>query len=575
MGIVQNIMGMVRDINDRKRASAIDAQLKNYLNNPDMQQTAIAAINDIDPRFGMQFADKRAADSARDVAARNAAQDRALGTMRNLLRGLPEGADTDAAFQQMAPFMEQLGVPENIYGGFQSAVKANPNALLDDKAYEDMMKDRFTGTVVTPGSIYMRGGKEVTRAPYAMKAVTTQAGATSTPFDPNKGEFVTGSGGGGPAPAAPGAGAGAPANLTLETLRPLFVAQESSGDYTARNPETGALGRYQIMPDTGRALAKRVGVAWNPAMMTRDDPASRRYQDALGNAAIQEAIDYGQGDPMKVFGYYYGGSDTRRWGPKTRQYQQDMMGRLGGGTVEAPSSGATITPTSVTAAPKPAAPKPTYRAATPEEIAAAGYPKGTAAQIGSDGKMVNLKTPAASVQKANQFDYDKASSALTAAQALSAEARKVMSDPGLATATGSIQGRLPGWLIGQQGQDARNALKSLRSNVGLQQLMQMKSMSSQGASGFGNLSNAEGDRLERAFGSLDDTTDDAVIVENLTMAAQTLDRYAERVAWQMRRSDAGQSWKVPPEGTVQNGRRFIGGAPDNQANWIPVKRGGK
>lgn len=564
MGVVQNIIGMVRDINDRKRASRVDDQLSNYLNNPDMQDTAIAAINDIDPRFGMAFADKRAADEARDTAARNAAQDRSLELMRNYLRGLPEGADVGAAMDQMAPFMQQLDVPENLYGGFRQAVTANPNALLDDKAYEEMMKDRFTGTVVTPGSIYVRGGKEQFRAPYAMRPVTTQAGAVTTPFDPNSGNFVTGDA---PGPAM-GPASMDPSGLTLEALRPLFVAQESNGDYTARNKETGALGRYQIMPDTGRALAKRVGVAWNPAMMTRDDPAARRYQDALGDAAIQEAIDYGQGDPDKIFGYYYGGPDTRKWGPRTRRYQQEMRARLSGGE----GGGPTITRTSVAVPPKPTKPNVTSRVLTADEVKAMGLPEGTVAQRDSNGKVSVIdKVPAA--QRVKPFDYERAGQALSQTNTLLAEAQKVIGMTGLAGATGSIQGRMPGWLIGQSAQDARNALGALRSNVGLQRLLQFKAGSSQGASGFGNLSNAEGERLEKAFGSLDDTSSDAAIKENLTLAITTLQRASERIAWQMQRADAGLDWKVPPEGTVRNGFKFLGGSPANPQNWQKVRKG--
>lgn len=575
MGAVQNIIGMVRDINDRKRASRINDAMKNYLSDPD---ATIDAVSDIDWQTGMALSDKRREREAADLKARNDAQDRSLGLMRNYLRGLPEGADVGQAMDQMAPFMQQLGVPENMYGGFRSAVQANPNALLDDKAYEAMMKDRFTGTVVTPGSIYMRGGKEVTRAPYAMKAETTPAGATTNVFDPNKGQFVTpGVSGPAPTPDVSGASVG-PSALTVDALRPLFVAQESSGDYTARNKETGALGRYQIMPDTGRALAKRVGVAWNPAMMTQDTPTARRYQDALGNAAIQEAIDYGQGDPNKIFGYYYGGSDTGKWGPRTRQYQAEMMDRLrggrgnGAGANMTPGAAPTVTPTGVVNPPKPSAASKTYRAATKEELAAAGYPEGSAAQIGSDGKMVNLKLPPAAQQKASRYDYDKAGQALSQTRTLLAEAQRVANMPGLAGAVGSVQGRMPGWLIGQTAEDARNALKALRSNVGLQQLMQFKAGSSQGASGFGNLSNAEGERLEKAFGSLDDTSGDRAIQDNLNLAINTLSRAAERISWQMERSEAGLDWKVPPEGTVRNGFKFLGGAPDKPQNWQKVRK---
>lgn len=545
MGVVQNIIGLVRDIHDRQRMSKVDDQLKNYLNNPN---ETINAIQQIDPRFGIALNQQHTSEDAARLAASQAQQDRALGTMRSFLRGLPEGADTDAAFQQMAPFMQQLGVPEGMYGGFQSAVKANPNALLDDKAYEAMMKDRFTGTVVTPGSIYMRGGKEVTRAPYAMKAETTPQGATTTVFDPNKGEFVAG-GGAGPAPVGGGAGAIDPSRLTVDSLRPLFVAQESSGNYKARNPETGALGRYQIMPDTGRALAAKVGVAWNPAMMTRDDPASRRYQDALGNAAIQESIDYGQGDPMKIFGHYYGGNDTRRWGPKTRRYQQDMMGRLGaggGGDGGQLPNGATVSSTTVTGAPKPP-PKSaaTVRPLSPEEVAQRGFAPGTVAQVDSNGKVTVLdKVPAAARPK--PYDANRAQDFMTTMDRTRSLVNSLLQNPGLDSAVGSFQGRMPGWMLGQQGQNFSNDLETLTRQIGLNELMRFKQQSSQGASGFGNLSNEEGKRLESAWGTLNRTSDEKVMRSSLRQILSIIDASTQRTRTQMDAYDRGENPNAPP-----------------------------
>lgn len=123
--------------------------------------------------------------------------------------------------------------------------------------------------------------------------------------------------------------------LTVETLRPLFSAQESSGSYTAVNKQTGALGRWQVMPQTGEALAKRIGVAWRPGLMTSDSAEAQAYQDKIGGAAIQEAIDHSGGDPHKLFSYYYSGSTTAyrnpAANPKTAQYVDDMMARLGPG----------------------------------------------------------------------------------------------------------------------------------------------------------------------------------------------------------------------------------------------------
>lgn len=175
-----------------------------------------------------------------------------------------------------------------------------------------------------------------------------------------------------------GGAGGASGPLTVETLRPHFIAQESSGNYKARNAETGAMGAYQVMPETGRNLAKQLGIPWRPALMLQDTPEARAYQDQIGGAAIQDAINGGGGKAEDVFSYYYGGSDRRKWGPRTRQYAGEMVARLGGG-----SQGGGYTVTQVTGG-KPPEPKTTIL--TPEEVAAIpGLDPGAVYQRKPDG----------------------------------------------------------------------------------------------------------------------------------------------------------------------------------------------
>lgn len=497
MGIVQNIIGMVRDIGARQNAHNLQNAEANYFNKMD-DPAALQAIAQIDAPTAMALQRQRVSDQA---AAQDAQQKQAsynLDTVRNVMRGLPQGTDYGAAFDQMAPAFGAMGVDPNHLTGFRQAVVANPNLLMDDKAYEAYTKDQYSNTVGAPGDHIIRGGKVIDTVPYAQKAVTTGPGAATTIFDPNKGEFVTGGGGGGPAPAAPGAGAVDPSQMTLDNLRPLFVSQESGGNYAARNPDTGALGRYQIMPDTGRGLAKKVGVVWNPALMTQDTPVARRYQDALGNAAIQEAIDYGQGDPMKTFGYYYGGPDTSRWGPKTRQYQSDMMGRLNGGTVNsaAPASGVNVSPTSVTVAPRPTKGPITYRAATPEELK--GYPAGTMAQMGSDGKLVNIKAPAAASAK-NAPSFDKYNESNVALNDLEQNLLKLRNDPHLGSGTGivgSVMSMIPG--------THRRYLQGLVDQINSQKMIGLlQSLQASGGNPFQRVTNMEASTLPKTLGNFD------------------------------------------------------------------------
>lgn len=556
MGVVQNIIGMVRDIKDRDRTSKINEQLKNYLNNP---EATIAAINQIDAPTGLALNDKHISEqSARQAAARTSGS-ADLGAVRNVMRGLPPGSDYGTAFDNMAPAFASLGVSPERLASFKTATAANPGILMDDNAFEAWTKDQHSNTVAPIGSHVIRGGQVIDRVPFAPKTVTTQAGATTNVFDPNANEgtggFTTGAGG----------------PLTLERLRPLVVAQESSGDYTAVNSETGALGRYQVMPDTGKVLAQRAGLPWRPDMMRKDDQASRNYQDKIGNAAIQESIDFSGGDPSKLFSHYYGGPDRKRWGPKTRQYTSEMMDRLGGGR----GNGAGLagsSPTSVSVPAKPTVAGKTYSTLTPAEVAAAGLPVGTVAQRGSDGKVSVIdKVPAAARPK--PYDYEKARTSADKLDLFVTATDDLLKDTGLDSAVGIVQGRLPGFMLGQRGQTWRNKLEGLKSNIGLSQLMEAKAGSSQGASGFGNLSNEEGRRLERAFGTLETSSDEGTIRENLKSIADVSRRANERIRWQMERADAGLPYRVPAAGTERGGYKFLGGSPEVQANWIKTRQG--
>jgi hypothetical protein len=116
---------------------------------------------------------------------------------------------------------------------------------------------------------------------------------------------------------------------TYGKFRELIIERESGGNYAARNKQSGAMGKYQVMPDTARALAKRLGMEYNPALMTSNTEAGRAYQDAIGNAAIREAYDYGRGDMAKAAGYYQGGPNTRIHGAENRKYQEAIARGMG------------------------------------------------------------------------------------------------------------------------------------------------------------------------------------------------------------------------------------------------------
>jgi len=60
-------------------------------------------------------------------------------------------------------------------------------------------------------------------------------------------------------------------------------------------------------------------------------PEARAYQDKIADAAAREAWQAGGGNPGIAAAYYFGGSDRGKWGPKTAQYSQEVLGRMRGG----------------------------------------------------------------------------------------------------------------------------------------------------------------------------------------------------------------------------------------------------
>lgn len=107
-----------------------------------------------------------------------------------------------------------------------------------------------------------------------------------------------------------------------------IIAQETGGRYGIPNAEgSGAMGIGQVMPDTGRALAKRLGLAWRPDLMAGKHKEARDYQDKITEAAIREAWDYGKGSVTLAAKYYFGGSDRKKWGRKTLRYGYEVTQR--------------------------------------------------------------------------------------------------------------------------------------------------------------------------------------------------------------------------------------------------------
>lgn len=161
--------------------------------------------------------------------------------------------------------------------------------------------------------------------PYAAGGGLSDVPVPDGMFDePSNGGFGDGYAGGGLVAFADGG------DVDLDAFRRAIIAQESGGRFGIPNAEgSGAMGIGQIMPDTARALAKRLGLPYRPDLLAGKNKEAQQYQIALTNEATREAFEYGGGDISKAAAYYFAGPNKSKWGEKTRKYQSDIMRRLG------------------------------------------------------------------------------------------------------------------------------------------------------------------------------------------------------------------------------------------------------
>jgi hypothetical protein len=146
--------------------------------------------------------------------------------------------------------------------------------------------------------------------------------------EPSNGGFGDGYAGGGMVAFAPGG------DVDAARLRRALLMQESGGDYGVVNAEgSGAMGAYQFMPATARALAKRLGLEYRPDLMSGDKGRSkegRTYQERLMDAQMEDILAYSGGDIGKAGAYHFAGPNTKGHGAKTRKYEQDILRRYSG-----------------------------------------------------------------------------------------------------------------------------------------------------------------------------------------------------------------------------------------------------
>ena len=119
------------------------------------------------------------------------------------------------------------------------------------------------------------------------------------------------------------------APAAFHEFKQAVIGQETGGRYGVMNTEgSGAMGVGQVMPETARTLAQRAGLPYREDLMRGTSPEAKRYQDAITDAALQEAWAAGGGDLRTAAHYYHGGSDRGKWGQKTQRYGDQILARM-------------------------------------------------------------------------------------------------------------------------------------------------------------------------------------------------------------------------------------------------------
>lgn len=108
------------------------------------------------------------------------------------------------------------------------------------------------------------------------------------------------------------------------------IQQESGGRAGVLGPQTDygrAEGLTQMLPATAEAMARKLGIAWNPALMRENSPKAKAYQERLGRAYFEEGLEK-FGNVEDALRYYHGGPNQELWGPKTEAHVRAVMSRV-------------------------------------------------------------------------------------------------------------------------------------------------------------------------------------------------------------------------------------------------------
>ena len=109
------------------------------------------------------------------------------------------------------------------------------------------------------------------------------------------------------------------------------IEQESGGRAGVTGPQTRygrAQGLAQMLPETAREMAGKLGVPYRPELMTGTSPEAANYQYQLGLAYFKQGLA-ATGNLRDALRYYHGGPDRSIWREKTNRYADEVAARLG------------------------------------------------------------------------------------------------------------------------------------------------------------------------------------------------------------------------------------------------------
>lgn len=116
----------------------------------------------------------------------------------------------------------------------------------------------------------------------------------------------------------------------LDDFLNAISAQESGGSYTVVNRNTGALGRFQVMPGNVGPWAKRyLGITLSPSQFLRSPAMQDRLVRAVMSSYVSKygyrgaAAAWYSGNPALADNY-----NPQRYGPSIGSYVDSVMGRM-------------------------------------------------------------------------------------------------------------------------------------------------------------------------------------------------------------------------------------------------------